>query len=265
MSDYEDWQKLSQVFVSYKSKWYFDSTYIISIPDGTSRNGYVGTLYGFDRNINNNVSGARRVYGICSDIVFRYEGSREATSATVTEFHYYDMFEIGNSPNTNNFGDYVNYSQKSTHLLVLCDVRMTTEQDSHPIFRYVGKYAIPTTYIGEKVPKTLVNVGGNNVTYKCIIDCDGHREYDEESQTYTHYNTYNPKCMVEYKGTETPFRAQTYIMTRVMESNDGGGIIVQQGCTFEFTLGSIQINLATRYENVVDIQGTIVARKLYIK
>ena len=264
MSDYEDWQKLSQVFVSYKSKWYFDSKYITSVKNGTSRNGYVGTLYGFDRDINNNVSGARHVYGICSDITFKYEGSREATSATVTEFHYYDMFEIGNSPNTNNFGNYVN-SQNSTHLLFLCDVKMTTEKNNHPIFRYVGKYAIPTTYIGEKVPKTLVNVGGNNVTYKCIIDCDGHVEYDEESQTYTHYDTYIPKCIVEYMGTETQFKAQTCIMTLVMKNNDGGGIIVRSGCIFEFTLGSIQINLAARYENVVDIQGTLIARKLYIK
>lgn len=247
-----------------RDKYYIDSQYVTVKEGESERNGYTGDMYYFSGNVNNDITSARYIYGIIT--VKKIDDKGNILEAEITDFSFADTFHVNNAVDDNDeyieeTGHYKNNynSNKTTHSLRAANSETDIDPDIRMFYRSLAKIEVPIAYLGPYVPKTAWDQSGNSYTFKCIVLVDEH-EVEGEVQ-----NTYEVLGIEAYDGTQTNFNANTKLNTKKWINNDGGGIIIKPDCTFKYTIGSMYIYLSPDYSDNIRVEGTLVARKLYIE
>lgn len=247
-----------------KDKYYILSQYVTVVENGSERNGYIGDMYYFSVNVNNDITSSRYIYGIITPKEFDNDGN--IVKAEITDFSFADTFHVNNAVDGNNeyiesTGHYNNkyYNNSAIHSLRAANSETDINPSIRMFYRSLAKIEVPIGYLGKYVPKTAWDQSGNSYTFKCIVLVDKH-EIDGTTQ-----NTYEVLGIEAYDGTQTNFNANTKLNTKKWTNNDGGGIIIKPGCTFTYTIGSMYIHLSPDYSDNIRVEGTLVARKLYIE
>lgn len=247
-----------------KDKWYIDSRTVTIVKNGSVRNGYEGDMYYFSKNVNNDITYARYIYGIITPT--KLDNNGNILEGETTDFSFADTFHVNNAVDTN--GDYIettgHYNNKynnnnTTHSLRAANSETDINPNIRMFYRSLAKIEVPIAYLGSYVPKTAWDQSGNSYTFKCIV------LVDEHENNGTTQNTYEVLGVEAYNGTQTNFNANTKLNTKKWTNNDGGGIIIKPGCTFTYTIGSMYIRLSPDYSDNIRVEGTLVARKLYIE
>lgn len=262
-----EWIELSKILkeVGYdngikKRKYYIDSQYVTMKEGESKRNGYTGDMYYFSGNVNNDIASPQYIYGIIT--VTEIDDKGNILEAEITDFSFVDTFHVNNAINDN--GEYIestgHYNNNNvTHSLRAANSETDINPDIRMFYRSLAKIEVPIGYLGPYVPKTAWDQSGNSYTFKCIVLVDEH-EVEGEVQ-----NTYEVLGVEAYNGTQTNFNANTKLNTKKWTNNDGGGIIIKPDCTFTYKIGSMYIYLSPDYSDNIRVEGTLIARKLYIE